>query len=52
MELRGFCSVCGYSWRVLKDGTIQSHHLWSGGKRIDCKGSRTAPDTSVGAGRK
>lgn len=37
---RGRCPICGYSFRLRKDGTVQAHYLWSGRVRLPiCQGS-------------
>ena len=41
---RGQCTVCRYRFRLLKDGTLQRHHLYSGSeKQPECAGSRKPP---------
>ena len=42
---RGQCSVCRYSFRLRKDGTVQAHHLYCGHDRSEepCAGSRKPP---------
>jgi len=42
---RGKCSVCRYSFRLRKDGTLQVHHLYSGCERCStaCRGSGLLP---------
>lgn len=41
---RGQCPVCRYRWRLRKDGTLQSHHLYSGSERQpECEGSGKPP---------
>ena len=42
---RGTCDTCGYRWPLRKDGTVQSHHLYSGNDRCEepCEGSGKPP---------
>lgn len=43
-ERRARCTVCGYSARLRKDGTIQTHHGYIGKDREpDCAGGRKPP---------
>jgi len=45
---RGKCSVCGFSFRLLKDGTVQTHRLWIGPHRLaPCDGSRQPAASSL-----
>ena len=44
MTTWGNCPVCPYRWPLLKDGTLSTHHLYSGKeRRPNCKGSRQPP---------
>jgi hypothetical protein len=44
-ETRGRCTVCGYSYRLRKDGTLQTHHTYIGKDRgPDCAGSGEPPE--------
>ncbi len=41
---RGRCSVCGYAFRLRKDGTVQTHRLWIGPMQLaPCSGSLEVP---------
>jgi hypothetical protein len=42
---RGTCDTCGYRLPLRKDGTVQSHHLYSGHDRCEesCAGSGKPP---------
>src|SRR6188472_1684728 len=43
---RGHCPVCRFSFRLCKDGTVQTHRLWIGDLRLSaCQGSRQPPTT-------
>lgn len=43
---RGRCPTCPYTFRLRRDGTVQTHHLYPGGPRAQryaCKGSGKPP---------
>jgi len=45
LQRRGECRKCGFSFRLCKDGTVGTHHLYSGQDRYPdpCEGSRKPP---------
>jgi hypothetical protein len=43
VEARGGCPMCGYRWRLRKDGAIMAHTLYAGGKPFGCKGGPCGP---------
>jgi len=43
-ERRGYCTVCGFSQRLRRDGTVQTHHGYIGKDREpDCDGGGKPP---------
>lgn len=41
--MRGRCSVCSYSARLLVDGRTALHAVWFGSERRVCAGSHKPP---------
>lgn len=38
MKKRGLCPVCGFSFKLRRDGTVGAHFIYNGAERLRCHG--------------